>query len=291
MIQSMTGYGAASLGSENYKVTVELKSLNSKFMEVNMKLPRSYMQEELLIRNMLTAALERGKVNVNLSVEILNPDKHRLRLNRPLIQAYARDLEKLRADMGLQAGVSLEYILELPDAMTPESSEGDPEEWGLIEGVFKEAIRQLNESRTNEGAALAEDLRLRNENIGHLLGEVGKLLPARYDAMRNRIDTVMADIQDKVGNNADRFEQELIFYLEKLDINEEMVRLEQHVNYFQQALDEPVSNGKKLGFISQEMGREINTIGSKANDATIQILVVQMKEDLERIKEQVQNIV
>jgi uncharacterized protein (TIGR00255 family) len=291
MIQSMTGYGAASLSSDNYKVSVELKSLNSKFMEINMKLPRSYMQEELLIRNMLTAALERGKVNINLSIEILNPDKHKLRLNRPLIQAYARDLEKLKEDMGLTTGVSLEYILALPDAMTPESADGDPEEWNMIEQCFREAIHLLNESRGSEGAALAEDLRLRNENIGRLLGEVGAILPSRYEAMRNRVEAVLADIKEKVGNNADRFEQELIFYLEKLDINEEMVRLEQHINYFTQALNEPVSNGKKLGFISQEMGREINTIGSKANDATIQVLVVQMKEDLERIKEQVLNIV
>jgi uncharacterized protein (TIGR00255 family) len=291
MIQSMTGYGAASLSSDNYKVSVELKSLNSKFLEINMKLPRSYMQEELVLRNMLTAALERGKVNVNLSVEVLNPDKHQLRINRPLIQAYARDLEQLRLDLGVQTGVTLEYILALPDAMTPESTDGDPEEWNMIDHCFREATRLLNESRASEGLALAEDLRLRNENIGHLLSEVGKLLPGRYDAMRARIEATMADIQNKVGNNADRFEQELIFYLEKLDINEEMVRLEQHVNYFRQALEENVSNGKKLGFISQEMGREINTIGSKANDATIQVLVVQMKEDLERIKEQVQNIV
>ena len=291
MIQSMTGYGASSLSSDNYKVSVELKSLNSKFLEINMKLPRSYMQEELVLRNMLTAALERGKINVNLSIEVLNPDKHQLRLNRPLIQAYARDLDKVREDLGLQYGVSLEYILSLPDAMTPESTDGDPEEWNMIDACFREATRLLNESRASEGAALAEDLRQRNENIGHLLGEVGKLLPARYDAMRGRIETVMADIQSKVNNHADRFEQELIFYLEKLDINEEMVRLEQHVVYFRTALEESVSNGKKLGFISQEMGREINTIGSKANDATIQVLVVQMKEDLERIKEQVLNIV
>lgn len=291
MIQSMTGYGAASLSSDNYKISVELKSLNSKFLEINMKLPRSYMQEELVLRNMLTAALERGKVNVNLSIEVLNPDKHQLRLNKALIAAYARDLEKLRTDLGLQSGVSLEYILALPDAMTPEGGDGDPEEWNMIDQCFREATRLLNESRASEGAALAEDLLLRNENIGHLLIEVGKLLPQRYDAMRARIEAVMADVQSKVGNNADRFEQELIFYLEKLDINEEMVRLEQHVNYFRQALAENVSNGKKLGFISQEMGREINTIGSKANDATIQVLVVQMKEDLERIKEQVLNIV
>lgn len=291
MIQSMTGYGAASLTTDNYKVSVELKSLNSKFMEINMKLPRSYMQEELMIRNLLTEALERGKVNVSVNVEVLNPDKHKLRINRPLIQAYAKQLDQLRQDMGLQTGVSLEYILELPDAMTPESNEGDPEEWNLIDTCIREACKMLNESRATEGRALAEDLRLRNQSIGHMLAEVGKLLPARYDAMRGRIEATLSDVRDKVGNNPDRFEQELIFYLERLDINEEMVRLEQHVNYFGQALAESVSNGKKLGFISQEMGREINTIGSKANDATIQMLVVQMKEDLERIKEQLQNIV
>ncbi|MFM2375879.1 MAG: hypothetical protein RLZZ165_976 [Bacteroidota bacterium] len=287
----MTGYGAASISTKSYKISVELRSLNSKFLEVNMKLPRSYMQEELLIRNMMAAAFERGKVNVNLSVEILNPDKHKLRINHPLIKAYARDLEKLREELGLSTGVSLEYILSLPDSMTPETSEGDPEEWNMIESCLREAIQLLNESRLSEGEALEEDLRLRNGNIGRLLIEIGKLLPSRYEAMRGRIEAVLADIKDKVGNQAERFEQELIFYLERLDINEEMVRLEQHVNYFNKTLNEPVSNGKKLGFISQEMGREINTIGSKANDATIQQLVVQMKEDLERIKEQIQNIV
>jgi uncharacterized protein (TIGR00255 family) len=291
MIQSMTGYGAASLTSDNYRISVELKSLNSKFMEVNLKLPRSYMQEELLVRNLLTTALERGKVNVSLSVEVLNPDKHKLRINRPLLKAYARDLEDLRHDLGLSTGVSLEYLLTLPDAMSPESEDGDPEEWNMIEQCFRDATALLNESRASEGAALAEDLRKCNESIGHNLAEVRKLLPARYEAMRSRIENVAADLHDRVGNDANRFEQELIFYMEKLDINEEMVRLEQHVNYFGQALIETASNGKKLGFISQEMGREINTIGSKANDATIQILVVQMKEDLERIKEQVLNIV
>jgi uncharacterized protein (TIGR00255 family) len=291
MIQSMTGYGAASLSTKSYKVSVELRSLNSKFLEVNMKLPRSYMKEELLIRNMMAAALERGKVNVNLSVEILDPDKHKLRINHPLIKAYARDLEILREELGLSTGVSLEYILSLPDSMTPDTPDGDPEEWNMIENCLREALYLLNESRLSEGEALAEDLRMRNGNIGHLLIEIRKLLPSRYEAMRGRIEAVLADIKDKMGIQAERFEQELIFYLEKLDINEEMVRLEQHLNYFRMTLNEPVSNGKKLGFISQEMGREINTIGSKANDATIQQLVVQMKEDLERIKEQIQNIV
>lgn len=287
----MTGYGAACLSSDNYRVAVELKSLNSKFMEVNMKLPRSYMQEELLIRNLLTAKLERGKVNVSLTVEVTNPDKHHLRTNQALLKAYARDLEKLRLDLGLHEGVSLEFILGLPNAMSPDSDQADPEEWDLIQKCFEQASEMLVESRTSEGEALAKDLLQRNESIAKNLAEVGNLLPARYDAMRSRIENTISDIKDKVKNDANRFEQELIFYLEKLDINEEMVRLEQHINYFQQALDEPVSNGKKLGFISQEMGREINTIGSKANNADIQVLVVQMKEDLERIKEQVLNIV
>lgn len=287
----MTGYGAASQSSDNYRVAVELKSLNSKFMEVNMKLPRSYMQEELLIRNLLTGKLQRGKVNVSLNIEVINPDKHHLRTNAGLLKAYARDLEKLRLDLGLHEGVSLEFILGLPNAMSPDADQADPEEWNLIQTCFEQAADMLVESRNSEGEALENDMRARNASIDASLKGVEKLLPMRYDAMRARIEAAITDIKDKVKNDANRFEQELIFYLEKLDVNEEIVRLKQHIAYFTQALDEPVSNGKKLGFISQEMGREINTIGSKANNADIQVLVVQMKEDLERIKEQVLNIV
>ncbi len=287
----MTGYGASSQSSDNYRIGVELKSLNSKFMEVNLKLPRSYMQEELQIRNLLTGKLQRGKVNVSLNIEVINPDKHHLRTNTGLLKAYARDLEKLRLDLGLHEGVTLEFILSLPNAMSPDTDQADPEEWNLIKTCFEQAANMLVESRVAEGEALAKDLSARNESIGKNLAGVEALLPVRYDAMRARIEAAITDIKDKVKNDANRFEQELIFYLEKLDVNEEIVRLKQHVVYFKKALDEPVSNGKKLGFISQEMGREINTIGSKANNADIQVLVVQMKEDLERIKEQVLNIV
>ena len=290
MIQSMTGYGSATLSSENYKVTVELKSLNSKFLEINMKIPRSYMQNELALRNFLTQHLGRGKINAALTVEVLNPAKSSLKINRSLVSAYAAELTQLAEEVGLKNDISLEYILSLPDTMLSDSSEGDPEEWKLIELCFQNGVRQLVESRAEEGKALERDLRIRCELIESNLEEIIKVMPQRIENARTRILQSLNDLQDSFNIDSNRFEQELIYYIEKMDINEEVVRLRKHLQYFISTVDEEESNGKKLGFISQEMGREINTIGSKANDADLQVFVVKMKEELEKIKEQILNI-
>lgn len=287
----MTGYGSASLSSENYKATVELKSLNSKFAEINLKLPRTYMQQEIIIRNLLTQALQRGKINGVLNLEVLNPDKLKLRINRPLVHAYVRELDALRHDLGMTQPLDMEYILGLPDAISNDSEEVDPEEMDLVMRVFDMAVLKIVESRNHEGLALEKDMRNSAAAIAEELGKIPALLPERMENIRSRIGNALKDLKDRAQMDGNRFEQELIFYIEKLDVNEEMVRLTKHLEYFDQTLSEKESNGKKLGFILQEMGREINTIGSKANHAGIQIHVVRMKEELEKIKEQVLNIV
>lgn len=291
MVQSMTGYGASSVSSENYKVSVELKSLNSKYIEINLKLPRPYLKQEVALRNYLTSQLSRGKVNALVNVEVLNADKHKVHINNDLVRAYSKELNSLRSEMNISSEVSLEYILSLPDIMNNENYEEDPEEWNLIELSFQNAAQELIESRIREGKALERDLRIRADQILQFIKDINNMLPARIETIRSRVLSSLNEVKDRFSIDANRFEQELIYYIEKLDINEEMVRLRKHVDYFHQTLNEEISNGKKLGFIAQEMGREINTIGSKANDAEIQIFVVKMKEELEKIKEQVQNIV
>lgn len=292
MVYSMTGYGGATLSNENYKVSVELKSLNSKFVEINMKLPRTYMQQEMPLRNILNKKLKRGKVNAVLDVEVLNPAKQRLSINQPLVQSYFNRLENLRQELGMQTHVEMEYLLSLPDALRTDENGADPEEWELIEEAFKQAADRLNESRLKEGEALEADLKNSAARIAENLQAVGELLPERTQSLRERIQSAVNELKDRAQIDGNRFEQELIYYVEKLDVNEEMVRLAKHLEYFSTTLAEGNgSSGKKLGFIAQEMGREINTIGSKANHAGIQVCVVKMKEALEKIKEQILNIV
>lgn len=287
----MTGYGSATMSSENYKVTVELKSLNSKFLEVVMKLPRSYVQHEIELRNFLTLQLKRGKVAAMLNVEVMNPEKHRLRINKALAKAYSAELGALQAELGLEDPPTLQFLLTLPDVVSDEDNEGDPEEWDLIEVAFQKAAERLMESREREGKALERDLGIRVDLIKRRLETVEKLIPNRTENVRTRVMAALNEAKDRIQVDDNRFEQELLYYIEKLDVNEEVVRLRKHIEYFEQTLNEQISNGKRLSFISQEMGREINTIGSKANDAEVQAYVVQMKEELEKIKEQLANVV
>lgn len=291
MVSSMTGYGSSTQTNDNYKVSVELKSLNSKYIEINMKLPRTYMQQEMNLRNLLTRQMKRGKINAVLNVEVLNPNKHKLRLNEPIIQLYAEELKSLKRQLNLDDAISLEYLLSLPDAIQSDDNDTDPEEWELIQKAFAAAADSLEVSRAKEGAALNEDLVRSHKLIAENLEAVKAMLPRRTQHIRDRVNNAIQEIQERAQIDGNRLEQELIYYVEKLDINEEMVRLTKHLEYFETSLHENKSNGKKLGFISQEMGREINTIGSKANDAGIQKCVVKMKEELEKIKEQVLNIV
>ncbi|RMG57631.1 MAG: YicC family protein [Bacteroidetes bacterium] len=290
MIQSMTGYGAATLSSPNYKVTVELKSLNSKFLEATLKLPRVYLKYENRVRAALNRKLERGKVMMVMNVEVLNPDKRTLNVNRALVKRYYKELTEIAEFLGIPPKIDLALLLELPEVIPTEVEQEDPEEWQLVEQALSQAIDQMVESRKEEGAALDRDLARCVAAISAALEEVKVEAPRRLEDVRSRIDQAMVDLRRKVEIDRNRFEQELIFYVEKLDINEEIVRLSQHLTFFEELRQSDENNGKQLQFLSQEMGREINTIGSKANDAHIQRLVVGMKDELDKIKEQVLNI-
>ncbi|MEL7529750.1 MAG: YicC/YloC family endoribonuclease [Bacteroidota bacterium] len=292
MIISMTGYGSATRSSENYKVTVELKSLNSKYLEATMKLSRAYLKYEHKLRNILTRELVRGKVMVILNVEILKADKRTLNINRALAKKYVTELREISAELGINSDISWDMLMELPEVIPTDQEIADPEEWALIEEAVRGACKELTKSRTVEGEALDRDLMARVTAIQSNLDEIKELAPKRLQNVRSRIDQALEDIRHKVEDlDKNRFEQEIIYYLEKLDINEEIVRLSQHLIYFSEMRGNDTSNGKQLQFIGQEMGREINTIGSKANDPQIQRRVVRMKDELEKIKEQVLNVV
>jgi len=289
MIESMTGYGSATCSSDRYRVTVELKSLNSKYLEVSFKLPKVYAKYENRIRALVTQHFSRGKVAFLHNVEVLKADRRTLNINQTLAKKYLEELETLGDFLKIDSKIDLPTILNLPEVIPTESDQEDPEEWALTEEALTKACEQLIISRREEGKALDADLAGRVAAIKAALEEVKVLAPIRLDNIRSRIGKAMEDIKHKVEVDPNRFEQELIFYVEKYDINEEIVRLSQHLSYFEELRTNPNRNGKKLQFLAQEMGREINTIGSKANDAGIQRLVVQMKDELERIKEQVLN--
>lgn len=292
MLQSMTGYGSSTQSSQNYSVTIELKSLNSKYLELVMKLPKVYVKYEHKLRNILSKRLGRGKVLVLLNVDVLNPDKQPIKINRALIKGYLSEFQSVANELGMKEDISLEFLLGLPEVIPTESENEDPEEWELIEKALAEAIERMIESRVEEGKSLSADLDNRVKGIRSELEIIKGLAPKRMEIIRERLEKSLDEIRSKVADlDKNRFEQELIFYLEKQDINEEIVRLTQHLNFFEEMQALNKSNGKKLQFISQEMGREINTIGSKANNADLQRHVVRMKDELEKIKEQVLNAV
>lgn len=286
----MTGYGIGVSHSENYKVTVEFKSLNSKYLELILKVPRTYMKYEHLLRNQLTKELERGKIIMLLNVEVLNPTKRTLRINHTLLETYITDLQALQSKYALQP-LTLEKLLDLPDVMIESVLDEDEEEWDLIKQATAIASQSLIKSRKEEGKALEIDFLERSIAIETFLGEVEGYAPQRIEEIRNKMKNTLEEIKNRVEVDMNRFEQELIFYIERLDINEEIVRLRQHLRYFREVIKNPNNSGKQLNFISQEMGREINTIGSKANHVSMQRAVVGMKEELEKIKEQTMNIV
>ena len=287
----MTGYGAASVSSARYRVTVELKSLNSKYLELVMKLPRVYMKYEPRIRHEISQQLKRGKITLMFNVEVLQADHRTLNINHALVKKYKEELEEMANNLELSPELNISLLLTLPEVIPSEVEVEDPEEWELFSKALKEACENMTHSRTEEGKALDQDLGDRIIGIRTCLESVKKMAPGRLEHIRNRIEQAFEEIRHKVEADPNRFEQELLFYIEKYDINEEIVRLEQHLTYFEELRQSDKSNGKQLQFLSQEMGREINTIGSKANDASIQRLVVGMKDELEKIKEQVLNVV
>jgi uncharacterized protein (TIGR00255 family) len=287
MIQSMTGYGKAVLQLPTKKVTVEIKSLNSKNLDLNVRIPSYYREKELTVRKRLANALVRGKVDFSIYVE-MTADETSTTINKSVVKKY---IEQLRNTIPINSSTDIELLqmaIRMPEALTTEREELDENEWLLINESIDTAIKEIVQYRIDEATSLEIDFKERVANIRGYLKEVKELDAARIDNVKNRLKKAIDDL--KVDTDENRFEQELIYYLEKLDINEEKVRLANHLEYFLQTLSSEDSNGKKLGFIVQEMGREINTTGSKANFAPMQKAVIQMKNELEQIKEQILNV-
>lgn len=288
----MTGFGAATLETEQLSITVEIRSLNSKFLDISYRLPKQFADKEIEIKNLFTDRFERGKVSFMLSFQQVDGDQPKVRYNEVLFQRYYEELEKLANAVGADKKDLYRLAVQSPDVITNvEADEASEEHWAKIKGVVLEAIDHCVDFRQQEGDALTAKLISYIEAIGDGLEQVKALEPQRAERVRERLQGHMGEIAKSEQFDKNRFEQEIIYYIEKLDINEEIVRLGNHLSYFTETINSDKSSvGKKLGFISQEIGREINTIGSKANDAQIQRIVVGMKEELEKIKEQTLNI-
>ncbi|OIQ29924.1 MAG: YicC family protein [Bacteroidetes bacterium MedPE-SWsnd-G2] len=284
MIQSMTGYGKSIIQLPSKKVSIEIKSLNSKNLDLNARMPSIYREKELGLRKLIAKKLSRGKIDFSIYVEITGEDIS-TKINPTVVKEYISQLKEVASGDDIEF---LKMAVRLPDAMTTEREEIDETEWSTIATEIDNTLDKIEGYRTDEGKSLEIDFIQRIETIRSLLQEVITMDPERIEGVRERLEKGINDIKEKVDEN--RFEQELVYYIEKFDITEEKVRLTNHLNYFITALNSDDSNGKKLGFISQEMGREINTIGSKSNYAPMQKLVVQMKDELEKIKEQLLNV-
>ncbi len=284
MIQSMTGYGKTVLQLPTKKITIELKSLNSKNLDLNVRIPSYYREKELDIRKSLAADLERGKIDFSIFIEG-NGGEGSSKVNESVVKEYMSQLRNIVDSDEIEL---LKMAVRLPDSLKTEREEMDEDEWNQIVEAIAESVVKINKYRSDEGEVLRKDFILRISNIEKLLEEVVEIDPERIVLVKEKLRKGIAELEAKVDEN--RFEQELIYYIEKLDITEEKVRLKNHLDYFKKELSTNDSNGKKLAFITQEIGREINTIGSKSNYATMQKLVVQMKDELEKIKEQSLNV-
>tara|TARA_B100000508_G_scaffold124704_2_gene108224 strand:- start:33044 stop:33904 length:861 start_codon:yes stop_codon:yes gene_type:complete len=285
----MTGFGKASGEFEGKKITVEIKSLNSKTNDTKMRLPSSYRDKELIVRNRVAAKLDRGKIDVFISIENVESSSAAT-INQLLAKGYYKQLKELSTELD-EGGDFMDLVMKMPGVLENLSYEADPEEWNAIVELIDQALVEIDTFRTEEGKQLETDLVKRLDNISTYLKEIQVYAPQRIEEKREKLlNRFKENEEDLKSLDQNRFEQELIYYLEKLDITEEEVRLNTHLDYFRKTMDSGKSQGKKLGFISQEMGREINTIGSKSNHAGMQKHVVQMKDELEKIKEQVLNI-
>ncbi|MBE0390630.1 hypothetical protein BJQ96_00453 [Flavobacterium sp. PL0002] len=281
----MTGFGKASLHLPNKKITVEVKSLNSKGLDLNVRMPSLYREMELGLRTQLASRLERGKVDFSIFIES-TAEQTTTKVNAPIVKAYMGQLKEIYA--AADETELMKMAIRMPDALKIERDEIDENDWIEIQTVIEEAVQNILTFRKDEGASLEKEFQLRIGNIRQYMTEALALDPERVQAIKDRLQTAIDEL--KVNVDANRFEQELIYYLEKLDITEEKVRLTNHLDYFLETINGTEANGRKLGFITQEMGREINTMGSKSNHAQMQKLVVQMKDELEKIKEQVLNV-
>lgn len=282
----MTGFGKAVGELPNKKITVEVKSLNSRQFDLSLRIPGLYREKESELRAELSKQTERGKVDFSIYSEHIG-EANVITINKPLAKGYYNELKKLSTELNEPSDNILSLIMKMPDVLKSDRQELDKKEWEQVRKLVDEAIKDFQKFRDDEGTVLNKEFTTRINLIGKLLEEAIKLDEKRIPLLREKLNKGVSELKEKIDQN--RFEQELIYYIEKLDISEEKLRLKTHLDYFLKTMDEAAC-GRKLGFISQEIGREINTIGSKANDAGIQKLVVQMKDELEKIKEQLLNV-
>ncbi|MEX8548142.1 MAG: YicC/YloC family endoribonuclease [Mucilaginibacter sp.] len=290
MIKSMTGFGISSQDLGNVKYTVEIKSLNSKFLELSIKLPRTFAEKEFELRNECSRLIDRGKVNLSFNVEQNEVKTAVASIDVVLLQQYLQQLKEVSSQLNEPTSNLLQLALGLPDVVKFTEEKASEDEWKTVKQVFNKAVEAFQQFRSDEGNMLENDLKLRISNILENLEKVEVEEPTRIVTIKERLNSFLAEAVGRENIDQNRFEQELIYYIDKLDITEEKIRLKTHCDYFVETLKSADANGKKLGFIAQEIGREVNTLGSKANNAIIQKLVVGMKEELEKIKEQLLNV-
>jgi uncharacterized protein (TIGR00255 family) len=290
MIKSMTGYGKSVAELKGKKISIEIKSLNSKQFDLNLRLPWLYKEKESEIRNLLSQKLDRGKIDLTISFDVLDSDTIPV-INKTVVKNYFNQLKEISGELGINSDDQLlSTIMRLPDALSNEKPDLSEDEWSTVKEKLSESIEQLDHYRAEEGKSQEADLIRCTGKILNFLVEIEKFEKGRIEKIRDKLNSLLNENISPENIDKNRFEQELIYYLEKLDINEEKVRLKKHCEYFLEKIATEPPNGKILGFISQEIGREINTIGSKANDASIQKVVVMMKDELEKIKEQSLNV-
>jgi uncharacterized protein (TIGR00255 family) len=289
MIRSMTGFGKASGDFKGKIISVEIKSLNSKFLELGLRLPSAYREKDIELRSELSKAAERGKIDFAITIEY-GPGANINSINREVVKSYYNDLKNLVEDMQVKNADILNSIMHLPLVLNADKGMADEDEWKYIHSLLSLALKSFNEYRNAEGKSLEKDLLERIGFIENLLLQIETFEKERMGNVRTKLLKNLETLGDQINIDKNRFEQELIYYLEKFDITEEKVRLRSHCNYFKQTMSLNENSGKKLGFITQEIGREINTIGSKANDADMQQLVVEMKDETEKLKEQLANV-
>lgn len=290
MIKSMTGYGKAIAETPQKKITIEIKSLNSKQLDLNTKLPWLYKEKEPEIRNLISQKLDRGKIDFSIYLDMLDDEVVTV-INKTAVRNYYNQFKEIASDLKIDLDDQIfTAIMKLPDTLKTEKPEMPEAEWELVKKQIIESIDMLDLYRIEEGNSITTDLNKCIGKILSLLESVATFESGRIDKVREKLNSLLEEAVGKENIDKNRFEQELIFYLEKYDINEEKVRLKTHCDYFIETMNTPAPNGKIMNFIAQEIGREINTIGSKANDASIQKLVVMMKDELEKIKEQTLNV-
>jgi len=289
MIKSMTGFGNATAQYGNKNITVDLKSVNSKFFDLSLRLPSAYRDRELELRSYLQRELERGKADLSIVIENGSTQK-KTSIDKTLFKAYFQELLALDKELSITSVDYTNTILRLPDVLVADRGELEDGEWDQVFEVIGKAVAAFQKFRETEGKSQIADLTQRIKAIEQLLLRIEEFEPQRVESVRQRLSGSLEEFIESQNIDRNRFEQELIFYIEKLDISEEKVRLRSHCEFFLETMNDAGSNGKKLNFIGQEIGREINTIGSKANHAGIQKLVVEMKDELEKVKEQLMNI-